>query len=64
MSSLLNGRLIGVKDNICTREQLTTCASQFLSGFQSPFDATVVEKLEAAGATIAGKTNMDEFGMG
>lgn len=42
----------------------TTCASRILDHFTSPFDATVVQKLERAGAVIAGKTNLDEFGMG
>ncbi|KAK4693170.1 hypothetical protein P7C71_g4180, partial [Lecanoromycetidae sp. Uapishka_2] len=62
--SPVDGRLIAIKDNICTTEQPTTCASAMLRGFKSPFPATVVEKLKAAGAVIAGKTNMDEFGMG
>ncbi|KAL8947401.1 MAG: hypothetical protein Q9222_006309 [Ikaeria aurantiellina] len=62
--SPIDGRLIAFKDNICTLDQPTTCASAILQGFRSPFAATVVEKLEAAGAVIAGKTNLDEFGMG
>ncbi|KAK7612274.1 A subunit of glutamyl-tRNA amidotransferase [Phyllosticta paracitricarpa] len=62
--SPLHGRLIAVKDNICTAELPTTCASGILSTFRSPFDATVVEKLRRAGAVVAGKTNLDEFGMG
>lgn len=53
-----------MKDNICTSDQPTTCASRMLEGFISPFAATVVQKLQAAGAIIAGKTNLDEFGMG
>lgn len=53
-----------MKDNICTRDLPTTCASGILEKFNSPFNATVVEKLGSAGAVVAGKTNLDEFGMG
>ncbi|CAG8898497.1 unnamed protein product [Penicillium egyptiacum] len=62
--SAVDGRLISIKDNICTREIPTTCASGILDKFTSPFNATVVDQLEAAGAIVAGKTNLDEFGMG
>ncbi|KAJ5652550.1 Glutamyl-tRNA(Gln) amidotransferase subunit A [Penicillium longicatenatum] len=62
--SVLDGRLVAIKDNICTRELPTTCASGILDKFASPFNATVVDQLEDAGAIIAGKTNLDEFGMG
>ncbi|KAL2215244.1 amidase signature domain-containing protein [Thermoascus aurantiacus ATCC 26904] len=62
--SAIDGRLIAVKDNICTRELPTTCASGILDKYTSPFNATVVEALEEAGAVVAGKTNLDEFGMG
>ncbi|OQD67150.1 hypothetical protein PENDEC_c044G02269 [Penicillium decumbens] len=62
--SPVDGRLISIKDNICTRDFPTTCASGILSKFTSPFNATVIEQLEDAGAVVAGKTNLDEFGMG
>jgi aspartyl-tRNA(Asn)/glutamyl-tRNA(Gln) amidotransferase subunit A len=62
--SKVDGRLISFKDNICTRDFPTTCASGILAKFTSPFNATVVEQLSEAGAIIAGKTNLDEFGMG
>jgi aspartyl-tRNA(Asn)/glutamyl-tRNA(Gln) amidotransferase subunit A len=55
---------IAVKDNIATVEQPTTCASRILEGYVSPFTATAVRRLRAAGALIAAKTNMDEFAMG
>jgi aspartyl-tRNA(Asn)/glutamyl-tRNA(Gln) amidotransferase subunit A len=64
MKSPIDGRLIAVKDNICTLDYPTTCASGILKGFKSPFDATVVKNLRNAGAVIVGKTNLDEFGMG
>ena len=63
-----NGALLGApiahKDLFCTRGVLTSCASKILTGFQAPYDATVVEKLAAAGAVTLGKLNMDEFAMG
>ncbi|GIJ87158.1 glu-AdT subunit A [Aspergillus pseudoviridinutans] len=62
--SKVDGRLIAFKDNICTRDFPTTCASGILAKFTSPFNATVVEQLSKAGAIVAGKTNLDEFGMG
>ena len=62
--SAIDGYLIAVKDNICTSEEPTTCASAILKGFHSPYPATVVEKIKQAGALIAGKSNLDEFGMG
>jgi aspartyl-tRNA(Asn)/glutamyl-tRNA(Gln) amidotransferase subunit A len=60
----LKGRHIAIKDNICTIDSPTTCASSILQNFQSPFDATVVKRLKELGAHVSGKTNMDEFGMG
>jgi aspartyl-tRNA(Asn)/glutamyl-tRNA(Gln) amidotransferase subunit A len=55
---------IAIKDNIVTTDAPTTCASRILEGYRSPYDATVVARLRAAGAMVAAKTNMDEFAMG
>ena len=60
----LAGVPIAVKDNIATREGCTTCSSRMLEGYRSPFDATCVQRLRAAGAVVMGKTNLDEFAMG
>jgi aspartyl-tRNA(Asn)/glutamyl-tRNA(Gln) amidotransferase subunit A len=60
----LLGFPIAIKDVICTTRGTTTCGSQILKGYRSPFNATVIERLEKAGAIFLGKTNMDEFAMG
>ncbi|MBN1766130.1 MAG: Asp-tRNA(Asn)/Glu-tRNA(Gln) amidotransferase subunit GatA [Sedimentisphaerales bacterium] len=60
----LAGVPIAIKDNFCTTFRETTCASKILENFKAPYNAGVVERLEAADAVIVGKCNMDEFAMG
>ncbi len=61
---LLHGVPVAIKDNMCTAGVPTTASSKILRGFVPPYSATVVERLEAAGAVMLGKTNLDEFAMG
>jgi aspartyl-tRNA(Asn)/glutamyl-tRNA(Gln) amidotransferase subunit A len=60
----LHGMPIAVKDNIVTTDAPTTCASRILEGYVSPYTATAVARLRAAGAMVACKANLDEFAMG
>ncbi|MBY5984689.1 Asp-tRNA(Asn)/Glu-tRNA(Gln) amidotransferase subunit GatA [Halomonas sp. DP5Y7-2] len=60
----LTGVPLALKDIFCTKDVRTSCGSRMLDNFVAPYDASVVEKLKAAGSVSLGKTNMDEFAMG
>lgn len=61
---ILGGLPLGIKDNLCRTDMLTTCGSRMLESFRAPYDAHVVERIEAEDGIILGSTNMDEFAMG
>ena len=60
----LAGMPIAIKDNICTKGVVTTCASKMLKNFVAPYESTASSKLWSSGGICLGKTNLDEFAMG
>ncbi|EMM78648.1 Asp-tRNA(Asn)/Glu-tRNA(Gln) amidotransferase subunit GatA [Leptospira santarosai] len=62
--SEFDGMPVAIKDNICIRDSITSCASRILENYKSPFHATVIEKLIAKGFVLIPRANMDEFAMG
>jgi aspartyl-tRNA(Asn)/glutamyl-tRNA(Gln) amidotransferase subunit A len=64
LGGVFAGVPLAVKDNLVTRALPTTAGSKMLAGYVAPYTATAVARLEAAGAVVVGKTNLDEFGMG
>ena len=63
-TGVLDGIPIAIKDNINIKGELTTCSSKMLSNYRSPYNATVIEKLNNENVLYTGKTNLDEFAMG
>ena len=63
-SGFLSGKTLLIKDNISIKGEAITCASKVLEGYTSPYNATVIDRIESEGGVILGQTNCDEFAMG